>query len=66
VAKTYRALETDGVVVTEGRRGTFVACGEAAGRSQAREAAAAYVTVARRLGLGLTEATLLVERSWSR
>jgi DNA-binding transcriptional regulator YhcF (GntR family) len=65
VAKTYRALETDGVVITEGRRGTFVASGDAAGKTEAGEAAAAYVAVARRLGLGLTEATLLVERSWS-
>ena len=58
VAKTYRALETDGIVVTEGRRGTFVPVGhrqraasEAAGRRRQ------YVAVARRLGLGLTEAT---------
>ena len=65
VAKTYRALETDGVVVTEGRRGTFVAPGAVAEGGEAREAVAAYVAVARRLGLGLTEATLLVERSWS-
>jgi DNA-binding transcriptional regulator YhcF (GntR family) len=65
VAKTYRALETDGVVVTEGRRGTFIAPGAASGRVEAGEAAAAYVAVARRLGLGLTEATLLVERSWT-
>ena len=65
VAKTYRALETDGVVVTEGRRGSFVAPGVAAGQSEAVAAAAAYATVARRLGLGLTEATLLVERSWA-
>jgi DNA-binding transcriptional regulator YhcF (GntR family) len=65
VAKTYRALEADGVVVTEGRRGTFVASGAAAGGGEARDAAAAYVAVARRLGLGLTEAKLLVERSWS-
>ncbi len=65
VAKTYRALETDGVVVTEGRRGTFVALSAVAGGAEADEAAAAYVAVARRLGLGLTEATLLVERSWS-
>jgi DNA-binding transcriptional regulator YhcF (GntR family) len=65
VAKTYRALESDGVVRTEGRRGTFVAPGDAAGRTDAGEAAAAYVAVARRLGLGLTEALLLVERSWS-
>jgi DNA-binding transcriptional regulator YhcF (GntR family) len=65
VAKTYRALETDRVVVTEGRRGTYIAPGAAAGRVEAGEAATAYVAVARRLGLGLTEATLLVERSWS-
>ena len=66
VAKTYRALETDGVVITEGRRGTFVSPRAAAGREEAGEAAAAYVVAARRLGLGLTEATLLVERAWSR
>ena len=65
VAKTYRALETDGVIVTEGRRGTFVAPGAAADREDAVRAAATYAAVARRLGLGLTEATLLVERSWS-
>jgi DNA-binding transcriptional regulator YhcF (GntR family) len=46
VAKTYRALETDGVVVTEGRRGTFIAPGGAAGGVEAGEAAAAYVAVA--------------------
>ena len=66
VAKTYRALETDGVVITEGRRGTFVSPRAAARREEAAEAAAAYVAAARRLGLGLTEATLLVERAWSR
>ena len=64
VAKTYRALETDGVVVTEGRRGTFVAAGRAADSGTATAAAAEYVAVARRLGLGLTEATRLVERAW--
>jgi len=65
VARVYRELETDGVVVTEGRRGTFVSR-TAAGRSgEASSAAAAYVETARRLGLGLTEATHLVERSWA-
>ena len=65
VARVYRELETDGVVVTEGRRGTFVSR-TAAGRSgEASSAAAAYVEAARRLGLGLTEATHLVERSWA-
>ena len=33
VARTYRALEADGVVVTEGRRGTFGLAGHAAGAS---------------------------------
>src|SRR6476620_1494941 len=62
VARTYRELEADGVVVTEGRRGTFVA---AAGTSEATDAAAAYVASARRLGLALPEAVHLVERAWS-
>jgi DNA-binding transcriptional regulator YhcF (GntR family) len=64
VAKTYRALENDGSVVTEGRRGTFVPVGSGARSNEADRAASAYVAVARRLGLGLTEATALVERHW--
>ena len=64
VAKTYRALEADGVVVTEGRRGTFVASGTPARSSDAAAAATAYVESVRRLGLGVTEATRLVEQSW--
>ena len=51
VAKTYRALEADGVVVTRGRNGTFVApAGDAAAR-EAAEAAQTYARRARRLGL---------------
>ena len=65
VARAYRELEADGVVVTEGRRGTFVATTEAGASDQARVAAAAYVEVARRLGLVLPEATQLVERAWA-
>ena len=65
VARAYRELEGDGVVVTEGRRGTFVAATEAGGSDQARVAAAAYVETARRLGLVLPEATQLVERAWA-
>ncbi len=64
VAKTYRALETDGVVVTEGRRGTFVPTTPVAAGSEAGRAAASYATAARRLGLGLTEATRLLEEAW--
>jgi DNA-binding transcriptional regulator YhcF (GntR family) len=64
VARAYRELEADGVVVTEGRRGTFVASTSAATTADARAAADAYVAVARRLGLGRTEATRLVEQAW--
>lgn len=65
VARAYRELEADGVVVTEGRRGTFVALSAPARTGEAAEAAEAYVAHARRLGLGLREATQLVERSWT-
>ena len=62
VAKAYRALEADGVITTEGRRGTFVAT--ATDSAEATDSAAAYVAVARRQGLTLAEALHLVERSW--
>ncbi|MCW2845688.1 MAG: ytrA [Nocardioides sp.] len=65
VARAYRELETDGVVVTEGRRGTFVALSPSAGTADAAAAAASYAATARRLGLGVTEATQLVERAWT-
>ena len=64
VARAYRELEADGVVVTEGRRGTFVAATSAASSADARTAADDYVAVVRRLGLGREEATRLVERAW--
>lgn len=64
VARAYRELEADGVVVTEGRRGTFVAASAAGRSAEAREAAAAYVAIARRLGLTLPEATRLLENTW--
>jgi DNA-binding transcriptional regulator YhcF (GntR family) len=64
VARAYRELEADGVVVTEGRRGTFVAATEAAGSTDARAAAAAYVAAVRPLGLTRDEATRLVEQAW--
>lgn len=63
VAKAYRALETDGVVVTEGRRGTFVATQHES--PVAADAAASYAAVARRAGLTLPEAVRLLERAWT-
>jgi len=61
VAKAYRALESDGVIETRGRHGTFVAAaGDAAGR-QAAEAAQTYAQRARRLGLDRAAALATVE-----
>ena len=61
VAKAYRALESDGVIETRGRHGTFVAAaGDAAGR-RAAEAAQTYAQRARRLGLDRAAALAAVE-----
>lgn len=64
VARTYKQLEADRIVVTEGRRGTFVRPGVASSSDEALAAASAYADNARRLGLGLADALRLVERSW--
>ncbi|HET6652076.1 MAG TPA: GntR family transcriptional regulator [Nocardioides sp.] len=66
VARAYKELEADGVVVTEGRRGTFV-------RSAALDrpppdvgsAVSALAHAARRRGLTLAETQRLVEAAWS-
>ena len=52
VAKAYRALESDGVIETRGRNGTFVAAAGSAAERELASAAQAYVERARRLGLG--------------
>jgi DNA-binding transcriptional regulator YhcF (GntR family) len=65
VARAYRELEADGVVVTHGRRGTFVTSEVLAGGAR-DSLAAEYVAAARRAGLTLAEATRLVEQAWSR
>ncbi|MEU6482117.1 GntR family transcriptional regulator [Streptomyces sp. NPDC047017] len=51
VAKAYRALETDGVIETRGRNGTFVAAAGPAATREAAAAAQAYAERVRRLGL---------------
>lgn len=69
VARAYRELEADGIISTQGRRGTFVrseALEKADGDGAARNAALSFTTVARRGGLSLAEATRLVEASWPR
>jgi DNA-binding transcriptional regulator YhcF (GntR family) len=64
VARVYKELEGDGLVVTEGRRGTFVRSTSAG--AAVDEAAAAYVAACRRQGLTRAEAIRLVEAGWSR
>ena len=66
VAKAYRALETDGVISTHGRQGTFVNSRHLGAPDQGvGEDAAAFVLTARRQGYSLEEATRLVERVWN-
>lgn len=64
VARAYRELEADAVVVTEGRRGTFVASTRAEADPAAHAAATTYAAAARRLGLGVAEAHKLLDESW--
>lgn len=66
VARAYKELEADGVVVTEGRRGTFVAArGGGATTPAVAEAAAAHLAMtARRSGLTLAQTQRLLEAAW--
>lgn len=67
VAKAYRALESDGVVETRGRAGTFVAATALAGVSaEVERLAADFALAARRAGLTAPEAVTLVQRAWER
>ena len=61
VAKAYRALESDGVIETLGRTGTFIAAAGDAADRQAAAAAAAYAEQARRLGLTRADALSAVQ-----
>jgi DNA-binding transcriptional regulator YhcF (GntR family) len=61
VAKAYRALETDGVIETRGRNGTFVAAAGSAAEREASLAAQAYAERVRRLGLTERDAVAAVQ-----
>ena len=65
VARAYTELEADGLVATEGRRGTRVT-GRVSPPTAVRDAAADLALQARRAGLTLPEASRLLEESWSR
>lgn len=64
VARAYRELESDGVIETHGRRGTFIAARRMA-EPEAVAAAATYVEAVRRAGLSRPEALRLVEDHWA-
>lgn len=51
VARAYRELETDGIIETRGRAGSFVAPQGDAAQQQAQVAAREFVDRTRRLGL---------------
>lgn len=63
VAKAYRALETDGVIETRGRNGTFVAAAGEAAEHETAAAARVYAERAHRLGLGRAAALTAVEEA---
>jgi DNA-binding transcriptional regulator YhcF (GntR family) len=66
VARAFRELETDGVVVTRGRQGTFVRSDALDSPPPALdELARSYAAAARRHGLTCAEAVRLVEGAWS-
>ncbi|MET9532014.1 MULTISPECIES: GntR family transcriptional regulator [unclassified Streptomyces] len=61
VAKSYRALEADGVIETRGRNGTFVAAAGDAAEREAAEAARTFAERALRLGLAPDAARTAVD-----
>lgn len=64
VARAYRELETDGVIDTHGRRGTFVRSTHQPSPTL-RGLLADYVSNARAVGLTCPEAVKLVEEQWT-
>jgi DNA-binding transcriptional regulator YhcF (GntR family) len=61
VAKSYRALEADGIIETRGRGGTLIAS-----REPGEAAAIAFVHQARSAGLTRDDAVRLITKNWDR
>jgi DNA-binding transcriptional regulator YhcF (GntR family) len=68
VARAFRELEADGIIVTRGRRGSFVTSDvlDTKGGDDVAAAAANYAAAARARGLSLAESTRLLEQAWPR
>jgi len=66
VARAYRELEFQGLVVTEGRHGTFVAGESSVVRQQAANEARDFVTRMRDLGIGEPEMLAILRREADR
>ena len=61
VARAYRELETAGVIETRGRSGSFIALSHDSAERALQEAAAAYATRARQLGIDAHRAAAYIE-----
>ncbi len=62
VARSYRALESEGLVTTNGRHGTVVASDTSVERLQAAIEARDFVVRMQHLGIGETEMLAMVRR----
>ncbi|MGC0362749.1 DNA-binding transcriptional regulator YhcF (GntR family) [Rhodococcus sp. 27YEA15] len=60
VAKAYRALSDQGVIVTRGKQGTFIASGADPVQARAEQAATSFVNGARSLGYSDDEIKAMV------
>jgi DNA-binding transcriptional regulator YhcF (GntR family) len=60
VARSYRALESEGLVTTRGRHGTFVASETPVARQQAVAEARAFILRMRELGVGDAEMSAIL------
>ncbi|MBX3310646.1 MAG: GntR family transcriptional regulator [Cryobacterium sp.] len=61
VARAYRELESDGIIETRGRHGSFVASHGDPVERQAQEAAAAFAERIRKLGVDRERAFALIQ-----
>ncbi|MEP6478205.1 MAG: GntR family transcriptional regulator [Rhodoglobus sp.] len=66
VARAYRELETDGIIETRGRNGSFVSAHGDAAERQAQVAARSYVDRIRQLGIADDDAVALVRNALRR